>query len=197
MRAPGECPGTYAMESAIDELAYALKMDPLEIRIINASTKHPIKGVPWSTKHLRECYDVGADKFGWRRRTPEPRSMKDGKLLVGWGVATATYPGYKWAADAHVQLNIDGSAVARCATHDLGTGAYTAFTQISADALGVPVEKVKFELGSSDFPFGPVAGGSQSTATVGSAIIDAAQNLRKKLVDLGADPNKPKSFAKI
>jgi xanthine dehydrogenase YagR molybdenum-binding subunit len=197
MRAPGECPGTYAVESAMDELAYALKMDPLKLRQVNNSLKHPIKGVPWSTKHLHECYELGGEKFGWANRKHEPRSMKDENLLVGWGMATATYPAHAGRAEAHIQLNADGTAFVRCATHDLGTGAYTVFTQISADALGIPVEKVKFELGSSDFPFGPVAGGSQSTATVGSAIIDAAQNLRKKLVDLGADPNKPKSFAKI
>lgn len=184
MRAPGECPGTYALECAMDELAYALKIDPLQLRLINDSPNHPIKGVPWSTKHLRECYQVGAEKFGWQRRNPEPRSMKEGHLLVGWGLATATYPAHKWEADAHVQLSADGSAIVRCATHDLGTGAYTAFTQISADALGVPIEKVKFELGNSDYPMGPVAGGSNSTATVGSAIVDAAQKLHEKLAKL-------------
>jgi len=195
MRAPGECPGTYALESAMDELAYALKMDPLKLRMVNNSPNHPIKGVPWSAKHLRECYELGAEKFGWSRRTHEPRSMKDGNLLLGWGVATATYPAHAMRAEVHIQLNADGSALVRCAAHDLGTGAYTALTQISADALVLPVEKVKFELGDSDFPFGPVAGGSNTTGTVGSAIVDAAQNLKKKLVDLGADANKPDSFA--
>jgi xanthine dehydrogenase YagR molybdenum-binding subunit len=184
MRAPGECPGTYAMESAMDELAYALKMDPLQLRLVNDSPNHPIKGVPWSTKHLRECYDLGAEKFGWKRRSHEPASMKDDHLRVGWGMATATYPGKKWAADAHIELHADGSALVRCATHDLGTGAYTAFTQISADAIGLPAEKVKFELGSSDFPFGPVAGGSNSTATVGSAIVATARVLHEKLAEL-------------
>jgi xanthine dehydrogenase YagR molybdenum-binding subunit len=117
--------------------------------------------------------------------------MKDGNVLVGWGVATATYPAHAMRANVHIELKTDGTALVRCAAHDLGTGAYTALTQISADAIGLPMEKVKFELGDSDFPFGPVAGGSNTTGTVGSAIADAAQNLKKKLVDLGTDPNKP------
>jgi xanthine dehydrogenase YagR molybdenum-binding subunit len=184
MRAPGECPGTYAMECAVDELAYVLKMDPVQFRLANDSPNHPVKGVPWSTRHLRECYELGAEKFGWARRLAEPRSMTDGVLLVGWGVATATYPAKKWEAEAHIDVHADGTALVRCASHDLGTGAYTVFTQISADAIGLPVEKVKVELGSSDYPFGPVAGGSNSTATVGSAIIATAEELRKQFAAL-------------
>jgi xanthine dehydrogenase YagR molybdenum-binding subunit len=184
MRAPGECPGTYAMECAMDELAYALKMDPLQLRLVNNSPNHPIKGVPWSTYHMRDCFELGSEKFGWKNRSPEPRSMKDGDLLVGWGTAMATYPARKWAADVHIDLGADGNALVRCATHDLGTGAYTVFTQISADAIGMPVERVKFELGSSDFPYGPAAGGSNSTGTVGSAIVVAAKVLHQKLAEL-------------
>ncbi len=195
MRAPGECPGTYALECAMDELAYALKMDPLKLRLVNNSPNHPIKGVPWSMKHLRECYDLGAREFGWSQRTYEPRSMKDGHLLVGLGVATATYPAVAGRAEVKIQFRADGTAIAKCAAHDLGTGQWTSLTQISADAIGIPIEKVKFELGDSDLPFGPVAGGSQTTATVGSAIALAAADLKKKLVDLGADANKPETFA--
>ena len=194
MRAPGECPGTYALECAMDELAYALKIDPLKLRQINNSPKHPIKGVPWSTKHLAECYQLGAEKFGWSKRNHEPRSMKDGDLLVGWGVATATYPAHAGKAQVHIQLKTDGTALVRCAAHDLGTGQWTSLTQISADAIGLPVEKVKFELGDSSLPLGPVAGGSQTTATVGSAIANAADELKKKLNEIGADPSKPETF---
>jgi xanthine dehydrogenase YagR molybdenum-binding subunit len=197
MRAPGECPGTYAVECAMDELAYALKMDPLQLRLVNNSPNHPIKGVPWSTKHLRECYEQGAREFGWSRRTHEPRSMKDGRLLVGWGLATATYPAHARRAEVNIQFKADGTAIARCAAHDLGTGQWTSLTQITADAIGIPVEKVKFELGDSALPFGPPAGGSNTTATVGSAIADAAANLKKKLADLGANPDKPESFAEM
>ncbi len=185
MRAPGECPGTFAVECAMDELASALKMDPLELRMINHSDVHPMSGKPWSTKHLKDAYKLGAEKFGWSRRTPEPGSMKDGRLLVGWGMATATYPGYKMVAAAKARLQMDGSVVVKCATHDIGTGAYTAFTQISAEAFGVPFGKVSFELGDSDLPFGPVAGGSNSTATVGSAIYEAARSLHDNLAASG------------
>jgi xanthine dehydrogenase YagR molybdenum-binding subunit len=192
MRAPGETPGTFALESAMDELAYALKIDPVELRLINHADQHPINGKPWSGKHLKECYQIGADRFGWAKRNPTPRSMRDGKLLVGWGMATATYPGYKFLGSAKVRLLADGTAHVTSATHDLGTGAYTAFTQISADALKLPMEKVKFELGDSLFPHAPVAGGSNSTATVGSAIVDAAKAAHGKIIAMAInDPVSP------
>ncbi len=186
MRAPGECPGTFGLESAMDELAVALKMDPVQLRLVNHSDVHPTNGKPWSTKHLKEAYQVGAEKFGWSRRTPEPRSMQRNGLLVGWGMATATYPAHTMAADVSINLRADGTAEVKCAAQDLGTGAYTVLTQISAEAIGLPVEKVKFELGNSDLPFGPVAGGSNTTATVGSAIHDAAKTLHQNLAAVAA-----------
>src|SRR2546430_2560080 len=106
----------------MDELAYALKMDPLELRRVNNSPNHPIKGIPWSTKQLRESYEQGAREFGWSRRTHEPRSMKDGRLVVGWGLVTATYPAHARRAEVKIQLNADATAIVRCAAHDLGTG---------------------------------------------------------------------------
>ena len=192
MRAPGECPGVYALECALDELAYLLQMDPVELRLTNYSDNHPIKDVPFSAKHLKEAYSLGAEKFGWSKRNPRPGSMREGNTLVGWGMATATYPAHKMAAAAKATLRADGSAIVQCATHDLGTGAYTAFTQISSEQLGVPFEKVTFELGKSDFPFGPVAGGSNSTGTVGTAIHDVAILLHQALADLAIeDPKSP------
>ena len=188
LRGPGECPGVHALECAMDELAFELKLDPLALHLANHSDTHPISEKPWSTKHLKEAYRLGAEKFGWEKRTPAPRSMTKNGMLVGWGMATATYPGYKMAAE----LKADGTAVVKCAAHDLGTGAYTVLGQISAEALGVPVEKVTFELGDSNLPYGPVAGGSNTTATVGSAICDAAADLRKKLAKLAvADAQSP------
>jgi xanthine dehydrogenase YagR molybdenum-binding subunit len=184
MRAPGECPGVFALECALDELSYPLEMDPMEFRLANHAGNHPIKDVPFSAKHLKECYRLGAEKFGWAKRNPKVAQMRDGDLLVGWGMATATYPAHKMSAAAKAILNADGSATVQCATHDLGTGAYTAFTQISSEQLGVPFEKVKFELGKSDYPFGPVAGGSNSTGTVGTAIHEVAQLLHKTLAQL-------------
>jgi xanthine dehydrogenase YagR molybdenum-binding subunit len=198
MRAPGECPGTYALEAALDELSYALKMDPVALRLANHADNHPIKNVPFSAKHLKEAYQLGAEKFGWSKRNPQPASMRDGNLLVGWGMATATYPAHKMNAAAKVQLRADGTATVQCATHDLGTGAYTAFTQISSEQLGVPFENVTFELGKSDFPFGPVAGGSNSTGTVGTAIHEVAQLLHKALADLAVkDAKSPLSGLKV
>ncbi len=187
MRAPGECPGVYALECALDELSYLLQMDPVELRLTNHAEKHPIKDVPFSAKHLKEAYQLGVEKFGWSARTPQPGSMRDGELLVGWGMATCTYPAHKMAAAAKAILHADGSATVQCATHDLGTGAYTAFTQISSEQLGVPFEKVTFELGKSDYPFGPVAGGSNSTGTVGIAIHEVAGLLHQALAALATN----------
>jgi xanthine dehydrogenase YagR molybdenum-binding subunit len=194
MRAPGECPGTYALECAMDELAYALRMDPLALRLANHADNHPIKNVPFSAKHLKEAYQLGAEQFGWAKRKPEPRSMHEGDLLVGWGMATATYPAHKMSAAAKAQLRVNGTATVQCATHDLGTGAYTAFTQISSEQLGVPFEKVTFELGKSDFPFGPVAGGSNSTGTVGTSIHEVALLLHQALAELAVKDSKSPLF---
>jgi xanthine dehydrogenase YagR molybdenum-binding subunit len=184
MRAPGECPGVYALECALDELSYLLQMDPVELRLMNHAANHPIRDVPFSAKHLKEAYQLGAEKFGWSKRNPQTGQMRDGNLLVGWGMATATYPAHKMSAAAKAILHVDGRATVQCATHDLGTGAYTAFTQISSEQLGVPFEQVTFELGKSDYPFGPVAGGSNSTGTVGTAIHEVAQLLHRALAEL-------------
>ena len=184
MRAPGECPGVFALECAMDELSYLLQVDPLELRLTNYAFNHPIKGVPFSAKHLKEAYQLGAEKFGWGKRNHQAGQMRDGNLLVGWGMATATYPAHKMAAAAKVILGADGRATVQCATHDLGTGAYTAFTQIASEQLGVPFEKVTFELGKSDYPFGPVAGGSNSTGTVGTAIHEVAGLMHQALAQL-------------
>lgn len=187
MRAPGECPGSFGLECAMDELAFALKMDPLKLRLTNYADANPISGKPFSTKFLEDAYRFGAEKFGWDKWTPERPPLSPDGLLVGWGMATATYPGYKMMADAKIKLSADGSVVVQCAAHELGTGAYTALSQISAEAIGVPMEAVTFELGDSKLPFGPVAGGSNTTGTVGSAIYDAAKDLHMKLAKLAAE----------
>jgi xanthine dehydrogenase YagR molybdenum-binding subunit len=194
MRAPGECPGTFALECAMDELAIALKIDPVALRLANHADNHPTKNVPFSAKFLKEAYQLGAERFGWAKRNREPRSMRDGDLLVGWGMATATYPAHKMSAAAKVQLRANNTATVQCATHDLGTGAYTAFTQISSEQLGLPFENVTFELGKSDFPFGPVAGGSNSTGTVGTAIHEVAGLLHKALAELAVKDSKSPLF---
>lgn len=189
MRAPGEAPCTFALESAIDELAYKLGIDPVELRIINHANVNPHINKPWSSKYLKECYQMGAERFGWSRRNPTPGSMQDGDYLVGWGVATATYPGYRSPASAKAQLFADGHAVVSSATHDIGTGTYTIMTQIAADAFGLPVERIEFKLGDSSMPIAPVAGGSQSAASVGPAVRGAAEAVRKRVIELAVADN--------
>jgi xanthine dehydrogenase YagR molybdenum-binding subunit len=187
MRAPGECPGMFALESAMDELAHALGLDPVEFRLRNYAEVHPQSNKPWSSNQLRECYKLGAEKFGWARRNAKPRAMKDGSLLVGYGMANATFPAYRFPAAARVRLFADKNGirvVGASACHDLGTGAYTVLTQTVADAVGMPLETVKFELGDSTLPYGPVAGGSNTTASVSQAIFDAVELLKANLLKL-------------
>ena len=192
MRAPGEASGSFALESAMDELAYALKIDPIELRLRNYADIDPDKGLPWSSKSLKECYKLGAERFGWQQRNPAPRSMRDGRYLVGWGMATATYPTNRSPASAVTRLLADGTAVVQSGSQDIGTGTYTVMTQVAAEALGLPVEKVRFELGDSAMPNAPVSGGSQTAASVGSAVHLAATEARSKILQLAlADRSSP------
>ncbi|WP_395405315.1 xanthine dehydrogenase family protein molybdopterin-binding subunit [Pseudoduganella sp. UC29_106] len=184
MRAPGESSGSFALESALDELAYALNMDPLALRLRNYAEQDPEKNLPFSSKKLRECYQVAAERFGWSRRTPAPGSMKAGRMLVGWGMATATYPAHRLPAKAWASIQPDGTAIVRCGSHDLGTGTYTIMTQVAADALGLPVQKVKFELGDTAMPEAPVSGGSMTAASIGPAVNQACLAARRKLVEM-------------
>ncbi|MDB5839457.1 MAG: Xanthine dehydrogenase, molybdenum binding subunit [Herminiimonas sp.] len=196
MRAPGEATGTFALESAIDELAYALQMDPIGLRLQNYAEQDPQSGKPWSSKSLRECYRTGAERFGWARRTPQPRSMRKGDTLVGLGMATATYPANRSKAAARATILPDGTAMVCSGSQDLGTGTCTIMTQVAADALGLPLDKVRFELGDTDFPPAPVSGGSQSAASVAPAVQAAATAARLKLVRMAlADPASPVSGA--
>jgi xanthine dehydrogenase YagR molybdenum-binding subunit len=184
MRAPGAVSGMFALECAMDELAYALKMDPLELRLVNFTDVDPDSKKPYSSKALRECYRLGAEKFGWGNRKFEPRSMRDGRLLVGWGMATGTWGAFQQPASVQIILKADGTAHVASATSDIGPGTYTVMTLIAAEYLGLPLEKVKFELGDTKFPAAPVQGGSFTTASVGSAIYESALNIQQKLLDL-------------
>lgn len=184
MRAPGEAPGMFALESAMDELAVALALDPVELRLKNYAETHPVEKRPFSAKHLRECYTLGAEKFGWAKRSPTPSSMQEGEWLIGWGMATAMYPGYRMKSSARVRLLPDGTAVVSAATHELGTGMYTVMTQVTADALGLPLDKVRPELGDSALPEASVAGGSSSVASVLPAVLAAAEAVKNKVFDL-------------
>jgi len=183
MRAPGEASGTFALESAMDELAYQLKIDPVTLRLQNLpKEKAPHSGLPWSSYHLDECITTAAEKFGWSKRNPEIKSMREGRLMIGHGMAVATFPGSKFGGACKIRLFADGNLLVSTAAHDLGTGAYTVFTQIAAHEMGVPYGKVKVEMGDSNLPPGPIAGGSNSTATVSQMINVAATALKQKLM---------------
>ncbi len=182
MRAPGEASGSFAIESAMDEMAYALHMDPVALRLKNYAERDPQSGKPWSSKSLRQCYAAAAERFGWSRRTPQPGSMRDGNSLVGWGMATASYPTHRSPAGAIARILPDGHAIVRTGSQDIGTGTYTVMTQVAADALGLPPERVLVELGDTNMPATPVSGGSQTAASVGSAVHAAGLAARQKLV---------------
>ncbi|WP_372380928.1 xanthine dehydrogenase family protein molybdopterin-binding subunit [Xanthomonas sp. NCPPB 1754] len=184
MRAPGAVSGMFALESAMDELAYALKIDPLQLRLINYAEVDPVSGKPFSSKALRECYRLGAEKFGWKSRNPEPRSMRDGKLLVGWGMASSIWGAMQMPASARVTFRADGTASVESATSDIGPGTYTVMTMIAAEFLGLRLDQVKFELGDTLQPQAPAQGGSWTTSSVGSAVRGAALTITAKLLEL-------------
>lgn len=184
MRAPGGVTNIYAVECAMDEPAYALNLDPLELRLRNYAETDPETGHPWSSNALRECYQQGAARFGWSRRTMAPGSMREGNVLVGWGMATAIHPAGRVPASASAQMNADGTVLIQCGATDIGGGTYTAMTQIAADALGLPTKQVRFQLGDTTMPYAPQQGGSLLTASVGSAVYEAAVALRSRLLNL-------------
>lgn len=192
MRAPGECPGSFALETAIDEMAARLAIDPIELRLRNHADLNEAEDRPWSGKHLRECYVEGAARFGWERRTQQPGSMRDGRDLVGWGMATATYMGIKLFGSAGIRLDRLGHVVVNLASQDLGTGARTIFSQIAADALHVDVADLELRLGDSRMSRSWTAGGSAATASNGEALYRVGAALRAKLAELaGSTPGSP------
>jgi xanthine dehydrogenase YagR molybdenum-binding subunit len=182
MRAPGGATGLYALEGALDELAEKLGMDPLDLRLKNYSEEDQRKGKPYSSKELRECYRQGAEQFGWARRPAAPRSLRAGRYLVGWGMATGIWMVQQKPARARAVLTADGNLTVGSATADLGTGTYTIMAQIAAQALGLPLEQVKFELGDSDLPLASNAGGSETAASIGSAVQRACEKLKETLL---------------
>ncbi|WP_087001563.1 xanthine dehydrogenase family protein molybdopterin-binding subunit [Rhizobium sullae] len=191
MRGPGEASGIFALESAMDELSYKLGIDPIELRRRNEPRVDEAENKPFSSRSLMQCYELGADRFGWAQRTPEPRSMRDGRLLIGMGAATATYPAFHAPANARVRLLTDGVAEVEAAASDMGPGTYTSMTQVAAEFLGLPFEQVRFRLGRSDYPQTPSHGGSWTMASVGSAIRAAclevqAQAARRAVEDAGS-----------
>ncbi|MGL5872734.1 MAG: xanthine dehydrogenase family protein molybdopterin-binding subunit, partial [Xenococcaceae cyanobacterium] len=176
MRAPGETPGMWALESAMDELAWKLNIDPIALRLKNLAKGDQRQGLPFSEHHFADCLNVGAERFGWKE-SQQPRSLtRDGKQ-VGFGVAAATYPGYRGATSAKVRLLPDGKAHVLTAGNDMGTGAYTVVAMTASEALGLPIEQIRVEMGDSRLPDGGIAGGSQMTASLLPAVKSACQQL--------------------
>ncbi|MCS5601979.1 MAG: xanthine dehydrogenase family protein molybdopterin-binding subunit [Paracoccus sp.] len=193
MRAPGEASGSAALECAMDEMAEATGLDPLEFRLRNYAETEPGTGKPYSSKALRECYAEGARRFGWSRRPLAPRQMQDADgMLVGWGMGTALFPCPMFAADARATLRADGTALFETSAADMGQGAWTALAQIAADSLGLPIEKIEFRSGNSTLPDGGIAGGSGHTATAGSALDASGRDVIRQLGSMAAaDPASP------
>jgi len=195
MRAPGEATGSIALESAIDEMAQDCGIDPLAFRLKNYADVEPMTGKPFSSKALRECYAKGAERFGWSKRPLASRQMRDDNgFLVGWGMGTATFPALMFAAEARAVIRRDGSGVMETGAHDMGQGAWTAFAQIAADALGLDLEQLEFKAGTSDLPDAGIAGGSAHTATAGSAIHNAGAAVIAKLAELATSDERSPLF---
>jgi xanthine dehydrogenase YagR molybdenum-binding subunit len=198
MRAPGAASGVYALESAMDELAVALKLDPMELRLRCYSDLDQNEDVPYTSKALRECYRQGAEAFGWNRRKAEPRSMRDGSELVGWGMATGIWEALQMPVAARIVLSANGHAEVSCAASDIGTGTYTIMAQVAADKLGLPIENISIKLGDSTLPQAPVEGGSWMAASASHAVATTAEEVRKELLALAkAIKGSPLAKAKL
>jgi xanthine dehydrogenase YagR molybdenum-binding subunit len=187
MRAPSATTALFALESAMDELAVALKLDPVELRMrCYSDVDQNADDIPYSSKNLRECYRQGAESFGWSKRNPEPRSMRDGGDLVGWGMATGVWEALQMPIAVRIALTANGHAEVACATSDIGTGTYTIMAQVAAEMLGVPIENVSIKLGDSTLPQAPVEGGSWIAASVSNGIVTTANVIREKLLGLAS-----------
>ncbi|MGW2613560.1 xanthine dehydrogenase family protein molybdopterin-binding subunit [Streptomyces sp. NPDC001500] len=184
MRGPGYASGAYPVESAMDELAHELGVDPIELRLRNEPADDESSSLPFSTRRLRECYRTGAREFGWHRRNPKPRSTRDGDLLIGMGMAAGVYDTMRSEAQASVRLDADGTALVQSSTSDMGPGTATSMSQVAADALGLTMRQVTFRLGDSLMPPAPVHAGSQTMASVGSAVQDGCDKLRRQAITL-------------
>ena len=187
MRAPGEAEGSFALESAIDELSYALNIDPIELRVRNHAHVHPDTGLPWSSNALLDCYRQGAERFGWSARNPEPRSMRNGAQLLGYGMARGALGAYQPPCKAIASIRRDGTAYVRSGSTEIGPGPCTVMTMLAADCLGVPIERVRFGLGDTAMPRAPHAGGSGLTGALGNAVRAACVSLVRAFVNLVND----------
>lgn len=188
MRGPGEATGSFALESALDELSYLLNIDPIQLRLNNYTDTDPERNLSWSSKYLKECYQLGAEKIGWNKRLQQPAANRDGDWLVGYGIGCGAFGAYRSSAQAKIKLMADGTVNIKSATSDIGPGTATSMVLIAADVLGIPAEKITFELGNSAFPMAPTQGGSATVSSVGSAVHDACLALKNKLNTLAGKP---------
>lgn len=186
MRGPGEATGSFALESAMDEMAYKLNLDPIEFRKRNYAEKDQEQNKPWSSKYLLECYEAGMEKIGWKNRKNEPGAVKEGNWLVGYGMGTGTFGCYRSPTSVKAKFLANGDLVLQCSVNDMGPGTATMMTAIGAEVIGLPAENVIIEMGKSGLPKGPTQGGSATTSSVGSAVHDACNLLLNKIIELGS-----------
>ena len=197
MRAPGAAPGLFALESAIDEMALSIGMDPLAFRQLNVSVKDESTGLPWSSNHLQEAMAQAAERFGWKQRNPQIGAMREGDTIIGYGMAACNWEAFRVASDARVTLRVNGSALVQCGLQDIGTGTYTVFAQTVSQLTGLPLDRVEVELGSSSFPPGPVSGGSWATASGMAAVAGATRAALKRLKQYAVAESGPFAGASV
>jgi xanthine dehydrogenase YagR molybdenum-binding subunit len=192
MRGPGAVPGLFALESAMDELAIKLKIDPVQLRVMNEPKIDESSGLPFSSRHMVECLQTGADKFGWSKRTADVGSMKNDGKILGWGVAACSWIALRFPTEITVELKADGTARAVCGTQDIGTGTYTVIAQLISQQTGIPLEKIDVVIGDSNLPPGPLSGGSAVTASMVDSTFQAVREARKAAIELATKtPNSP------
>lgn len=184
MRGPGPASGCFGLESAIDELSYKLNMDPIELRLKNYAELHPVSKLPWSSKYLKECYELGKEKIGWSNRPSVPGSLKEDGMLVGYGMGTGVFGAGRGPASVRGILKSDGTLTLQTAVSDMGPGTATAMTSIASGLMGLPDDKIEFELGNTDFPTGPTQGGSGTSAAIGTAVTSVCDTLKQTLKEL-------------
>jgi xanthine dehydrogenase YagR molybdenum-binding subunit len=184
MRGPGEATGSFALESAMDELAFALNLDPIEFRLRNHADTDPENNKPWSSKFLKECYEMGADRIGWKKRKLQPKSLKDGDWLIGYGMGTGSFGASRRAASVKAQIQGDGRLLLQCSVNDMEPGTATMMTAIASEAMGLPPAKIIVQMGSTGYPPGPTQGGSTVTSTVGSAVHEVCLALKEQIATL-------------
>jgi xanthine dehydrogenase YagR molybdenum-binding subunit len=188
MRGPGEATGAFGLECALDELSYKLNMDPIQLRLANYAETDPERNLPWSSKYVKECYQLGSERIGWEQRPAKPATLREGEWLVGYGMGCGAFGAHRSNTTVNIRLRSDGMVVIRSAASDIGPGTNTAMVVVAADTLGLPAERIIFELGDSTLPPAPTQGGSQTVSSVGSAVHDACLELKQKLYGLAGLP---------